>query len=390
MSVDPNMVLRKTFPGMLPEEAENLIKQSKVRSYQAFTILCHEGALETTFYIILEGEVSVNKTINEREVRRLNVLGPGDFFGEMAIIHNAPRSASVLAISPITVMEISKEAFSTLLEHSNSVALAMVRIVSRRLRDNDAMAIEDLRTRSRELADAYQQLAEEEYARRQFLNSVSHELRTPLISLNGFLQDIRMGLVEGDELKANLDTVTRSLHEIASLLNDILFLQEHELILPEFQQTDVGGIVQSVVKKQLSQGDSNRVNINMTIAPNLPSILADQVRLERAFHSVLDNAVKYCPNGGEVNVDVYFNARNILIQISDNGLGIPAEALPHIFDRFFHLDEVNGHFFRGAGLGLSIARQIIEYHQGNITATSELGKGSIFTIQLPLQLRGII
>jgi CRP-like cAMP-binding protein len=91
MSVDPNMVLRKTFPGMLPEEAENLIKQSKVRSYQAFTILCHEGALETTFYIILEGEVSVNKTINEREVRRLNVLGPGDFFGEMAIIHNAPR-----------------------------------------------------------------------------------------------------------------------------------------------------------------------------------------------------------------------------------------------------------------------------------------------------------
>jgi signal transduction histidine kinase len=287
-------------------------------------------------------------------------------------------------------MEISKEAFSTLLEHSNSVALAMVRIVSRRLRDNDAMAIEDLRTRSRELADAYQQLAEEEYARRQFLNSVSHELRTPLISLNGFLQDIRMGLAEGDALKANLDTVTRSLHEIASLLNDILFLQEHELILPEFQQTDVGGIVQSVVKKQLSQGESNRVIINMTIAPNLPSILADQVRLERAFHSVLDNAVKYCPNGGEVNVDVYFNARNILIQISDNGLGIPAEALPHIFDRFFHLDEVNGHFFRGAGLGLSIARQIIEYHQGNITATSELGKGSIFTIQLPLQMRGII
>ena len=359
-------------------------------TYPAFTLLCREGALETTVYIILEGEVSVNKNLNDREVRRLNVLGPGDFFGEMANIINAPRSASVLSISPLTVLEISRETFSDLLEHSNSVALAMVRIVSRRLRDNDAMAIEDLRSKSRDLADAYQKLAEEEYARRQFLNSVTRELRSPLISLTGFLQAIRTGSLEEDELNANLETVTQHLQDITSLVNDILFLQEQDLILPALQQTDVENIVQSAIAALMLREDCNQITFNVIIASNLPSIMADEVRLERALISVLDNAVKYCPNGGKVEIEVGFNPRNVVIQISDNGLGIPADALPHIFDRFFHLDEVNGHYFRGAGLGLSIALQIIEYHQGNITATSEFGKGSIFTIQLPMQLRGII
>ncbi len=389
MIVDPNLILRKTFPGMLPEEADSLINHSKVCTYPAFTLLCREGAFETTVYIILEGEVSVNKNLDDREVRRLNVLGPGDFFGEMANIYNAPRSASVLTISPVRVLEISREAFTDLLEHSNSVALAMVRIVSHRLRDNDAMTIEDLRVKSRDLADAYQQLAEEEYARRQFLNSIALELRAPLTSLTGFLQAIQMGLIQWDALNADLGSVTRNLQEITSLVNDVLFLQEQDLILPEFQQTDVGRMIQSVVKKQLLKGDNNRVTIHLTIAPNLPIIMADEVRLERAFLSVLDNAVKYCPNGGKVDIELNYNARNVFIQISDNGLGIPTEALPRIFDRFFHLDEVNGHFFRGAGLGLAIARLIIEHHQGHITATSELGKGSIFTIQLPLQMRGI-
>ena len=223
MIVDPNLILRKTFPGMLPEEADSLINHSKVCTYPAFTLLCREGAFETTVYIILEGEVSVNKNLDDREVRRLNVLGPGDFFGEMANIYNAPRSASVLTISPVRVLEISREAFTDLLEHSNSVALAMVRIVSHRLRDNDAMTIEDLRVKSRDLADAYQQLAEEEYARRQFLNSIAHELRAPLTSLTGFLQAIQMGLIQWDALNADLGSVTRSLQEITSLVNDILF-----------------------------------------------------------------------------------------------------------------------------------------------------------------------
>jgi signal transduction histidine kinase len=389
MTVDPKLILRKTFPGMLPEEADCLITQSKVCTYPAFTLLCREGALETTVYIILEGEVSVNKNLNDREVRRLNVLGPGDFFGEMANINNAPRSASVLSISPITVMEISREAFSDLLEHSNCVALAMVRIVSRRLRENDAMAIEDLRSKSRDLADAYQKLAEEEYARRQFLNSVTRELRSPLISLTGFLQAIRTGSLEEDELNANLETVTQHLQDITSLVNDILFLQEQALILPAFQLTNVDSIIRSVVSKQVLKDESKLVTINVTIASNLPFIMADEVRLEKAIVSVLDNAVKFCPNGGKVDIEVSFNTRNLVIQVTDNGLGIPPEALPHIFDRFFHLDEINGHYFRGAGLGLSIARQIIEYHQGNISATSQFGNGSIFTIQLPLQLRGI-
>lgn len=385
MSVDPHLILQKAFPGMLPAEAESLISTSVVKEFPAGSVICQEGALESTFYIIMEGTVSVSKTINDREIRHLKDLGAGDFFGEMAIIHNAPRSATVQATSPISVLEINKEAFSELLEHSNSVSLAVVRIVSRRLRENDAMAIEDLRVKAGELADAYQQLAEQEYARSQFLTTIAHELRTPLMSANGFLQVIRKGMLQGDALNSGLDSVIHNLQDITSLVNDILFLQEQDLILPEFKPTDPGGVVAAAVEKQRIRAEHSGIGMQVYIASNLPLITADSRSLERALAAVLDNAVKFSPDGGEVRVDVQHEANNVCIQVTDNGVGIPPEALPRVFDRFFHLDEVGGHLFRGAGLGLSIARQVIEQHRGSIQLSSELGKGTRVSIQLPQQ-----
>ena len=135
------------------------------------------------FYLMLEGEVQVTKVINQSEVRLLTNLGPGDFFGEMALIHNAPRAASVTTVQPTTVLEINKQIFDQMLHRNASVSLAMVREVSRRLRENDEMAIEDLRVKSQELALAYQQLAEQEYAQHEFLSTIAHELRTPLTAI---------------------------------------------------------------------------------------------------------------------------------------------------------------------------------------------------------------
>jgi len=133
--------------------------------------LCYEGAHEDMFYIILEGQVQVTKVINNAQIRLLNYLGPGDFFGEMAIIHNAPRGATVKTVKKTTVIEIQRQAFDNILQTSTSFAVAMTREISRRLRENDQMAVEDLKQRANELALAYQQLAEQEFARRQFLTN---------------------------------------------------------------------------------------------------------------------------------------------------------------------------------------------------------------------------
>jgi len=353
-----------------------------VHSYPPNTVLCREGAVENTFYIILEGEVQVTKLLNELETRFLKHLKEGDFFGEMALIHNAPRAATVVTTVPSTILEINKDAFSKLLEQSSSMSLAMVREVSRRLRENDEMAIGDLRLKARELAGAYQQLAEQEFARREFLTTIAHELRTPLTAASGFLQLVRMGMLEGQTLTNAMDAIARNVQDIISLTNDILFLQEMDLILPAFQSTDLGAIVVKLVEQMRPRAVHNAVSLKHIIAPDLPQVNGDAKSLERAIAAILDNAIKFSPDGGDVMVNVGFDEEQLWVRVEDHGVGIAADVMPCIFDRFYHVDNVGDYLFRGLGLGLSVARQVIEQHGGKILVESELGKGSTFTILL--------
>jgi signal transduction histidine kinase len=381
-NISPRQVLQRAFPGIPTDEAETMISSGKVHSYPPNTVLCREGAVENTFYIILEGEVQVTKLINELETRFLKHLKEGDFFGEMALIHNAPRAATVVTTVPSTILEINKDSFSKLLEQSSSMSLAMVREVSRRLRENDEMAIGDLRLKARELAGAYQQLAEQEFARREFLTTIAHELRTPLTAASGFLQLVRMGVLEGQTLTNAMDAIARNVQDIISLTNDILFLQEMDLILPAFQTTDVAAIVVKLVEQLRPRAVHNAVSLKYDIAPDLPQVNGDAKSLERAIAAIMDNAIKFSPDGGDVMVNVGFDEKQIWVRVEDHGVGIAADVMPCIFDRFYHVDHVGDFLFRGLGLGLSVARQVIEQHGGKILVESELGKGSTFTILL--------
>jgi signal transduction histidine kinase len=383
VSLNPRQILKRAFPGMRESEAEEMVASGKVVTYPADTVLCQEGALEVVFYILLEGEVVVTKVINDAETRTLKFLHPGDFFGEMAIIHSAPRAATVTTTRETTVLEIYKEAFSSMLEHSSSMSQAMVKEVSRRLRENDEMAIEDMRVRARELALAYQQLAELERARSEFLTTIAHELRTPLMTANGFLQVIRMGMLQGEALNSALDTVGRNIQDIITLTNDILFLQEMDLILPAFQQVDIAAIVASVVEHRRNSAEQNKVGIRLNITSGIPPVLGDAKSLERAFDAVLDNAIKFSPNGGDVLVEVGHDHKEVWVQVEDHGVGIAPNVMPRIFDRFFHMDRIGEYLFRGVGLGLSIARQVLEQHHGRIEVESEVGQGSCFWIRMP-------
>jgi len=383
--LSPRRIIRKAFPGIREDEAFEIAAVGRIHEYPAGTILCKEGANETIFYILLDGQVEVTKAMINMQSRVMKHLGAGEFFGEMAIIHNMPRAATVTTITPVTVLEIHKEDFTRLLEHCTPVSLAMVREVSQRLRQNDEMAIEDLRIKAGELAEAYQTLAEMEFARSEFLTTIAHELRTPLTAAGGFLQMIQKGMLRGNILNSAMDQVTSNIQDIISLVNDILFIQEMDLILPDFVAMDLSNLIQNLVKDMQILAESNGVELQLNLAEDMPKIMGDEKSLFRAFKAVIDNAVKFSPNGGLVEIMVGWNQDNTWVKIQDQGVGIPEEAIGRIFDRFFHLDEIGGHLFRGVGLGLSIAQQVVEQHKGWIEAESEPGKGSLFTIYLPYQ-----
>ncbi len=380
----PFEVLQQAFPGMPRSDAEELVSAGEVRFVPADTVLCLEGAVEDTFYIVLEGEVRVTKVINEEEVRLLKHLYTGDFFGEMALIHNAPRAATVQTVKPTQVLAIKQDDFDRVLQKSTSMSMAMVREVSRRLRENDEMAIDALRVKATELSAAYQRLAEEEFARREFLTTIAHELRTPLTAVNGFLQVARQPDVGAAMRDAALDTVDQNVQRIITLVNDILFLQELDLIFAEFQPTDIGQLLFAAVEKYRASAEENGVRLHVELPSRIPKIPADPKTLQRAFEALLDNAIKFSPEGGDVSLQVVTRDGDLHILFRDTGVGIAPEALPRIFDRFFHTDEIGGYVFGGVGLGLSIARQVVEQHGGRIRVESTPGEGSTFTVELKI------
>lgn len=381
--ISPIEVMQKAFPGMEAGEASRIVQLGNLMAVQADTILCHEGQFETVFYIIMQGNVVVSKVINDSETRVLKRLTAGDFFGEMAIIHDAPRAATVSTVTPTVVLALEKEAFSNLLEKNSSISLAMVREVSRRLRENDEMAIEDLREKASELAAAYQQLAELEVARNEFLTILAHELRTPLMAANGYLQIAQSGMLKDADLKSAIETISHHMQDITSLVNNLLFLQEMNLILPDFQPSDLGEIVARSIQQFQPTAAKKNVGFVYSMPADPISVRSSRKSLERAFSAILDNAIKFSPQGGPVSIEMGAENGQAWVRITDHGVGISPQALPHIYDRFFHTDQIGKDLFRGIGLGLSIAREVIQQHGGRIAVESTEGLGSIFTIYLP-------
>lgn len=378
----PSRIIPRAFPGIRPDEIEELITHSTICNYEPGTFICHENAVEDRFYMILDGEAEVTKTINNNEARLLKTLHPGDFFGEMALIHNAPRAANVIAKTRLTALELDKAAFNQVLHNSTSIALAMVSEISNRLRQNDQMAVDDLRMRASELAEAYQKLAEQELARREFLTSVAHQLRTPLTVATGYLQLLQKGLMTGDQLTAGIETIARNVQQIATLVNDILFLQEMELVLPDFQAVDMNEIARQVVDQYSDRAGQKQIDLHFLPRPGLPPVSGDSKSLERALMALVDNAIKFSPEGRHVEVRLSLEDGKVLVAVKDQGIGISTENLPRIFDRFYHLDRSGDELFDGIGLGLAITRQVIEQHHGSLVVASQPGKGSTFTITL--------
>lgn len=380
----PGKIIPRAFPGIKPDEVEELIANSKVNTYPTETVLCHENALETIFYMILEGDVEVTKVVNQTEARVLKTLRAGDFFGEMALIHNAPRAATVTTKSDVVVLELNKENFDRVLHDSSSVAMAMVKEISERLRQNDEMAIEDLRMRANELAQAYQKLAEQDLTRREFLTNVAHELRTPLMAASGYLEILQKGSLQGNQLNEAMETVSRNVGHIVALVNDILFLQEIELVLPDFQPVNMNEIAQDIVKKYEKKATEHGIHLKVRNEQNTADVHGDSKSLERALTALVDNAIKFSPRGGEVEINFEKQKDRLAVSVEDHGIGIATDQLSRIFDRFYHLEKSGDDLFGGIGIGLAITRQVIEQHHGKLNVESKQGKGSKFTMLLPI------
>jgi signal transduction histidine kinase len=377
-------ILHQVFPGLSEKDLAELASVAKLRNYPPGTILCHEGRAEEVFYVIVSGRAEVSKQIQADMERVLHRPGPGEFFGEIALVQEGPRTASVRTIEPTTVLEIGREAFMSVLQRSASMAVRIMLQVTSRLRDADQRSIADLRRKNVELAQAYAELAAQQKLRSEFLTTVAHELRTPLTAGTGYLQLVNSGAVPPAQASQFLETVSNNLDTVVHLVNNILFLQELELITPEFKPLAISEVVLKAVEEIAKRASEGGLTVNTQIQQKLPQVMGDAGGLSRAIGALLDNAVKFSPAGGEINIRIQANDGAVRIEIGDPGIGFPMEQLEDVCRPFTRVEETGGHLFGGVGLGIPIAKQVVESHGGHIEIESEVNKGSTFTVVLPV------
>jgi len=222
--------------------------------------------------------------------------------------------------------------------------------------------------------------------RRDFVANVSHELRTPLSILRGYIEtmldDPKMSRAESARI---LEVMEQHSKRLGLLANDLLTLAQLEsgsssLQLNEIDLTQFfGGVVRDWKKKFASKS----LNAAVGVPPGFLSICADETRLREVFDNLLDNAVKYSSNNGEIRLQGVRRGDEIVLSVSDDGIGISQEDLPRIFERFYRADKARSRELGGTGLGLSIVKHIGQLHGGRVEAESELGRGTTIRVLLP-------
>ncbi len=370
---------------MADDALAEMAQLAKVATYPPDTFLCHEGAEEQVFYIIGEGQVSVTQQLGDEE-RFLRYSGPGQYFGEMALIANSPRNATVRTTVETSVLEIDKETFVEMIRQNPIIALTMFRTSVGWLRSNDAAAIAALIYQKDEVERAYAALQLQEKRRSEFLTSLAHELRTPLTTASGFMQLIRRGTLTGDALQMAHLRIAAGMDRIVSLVNDLLFVQEMELIEPALRPVKVPDVITALVAEAEGRAEAQNLTLEAELPPSLPLVEADPDGLLRALRAILDNAIKFSPGGGTIEIGVVTSEDNVDIAFRDPGIGIESEFLPRIFERFEHQERRGDYLFEGMGLGLAIARHLIESFGGSILVDTELDQGSTFTVRLPVMV----
>ncbi len=223
--------------------------------------------------------------------------------------------------------------------------------------------------------------------RQDFVANVSHELQTPLTIIRGFTET----LLEEDIDRDTRDRFTRLIHEEANrmsrLVDDLLTLSriEHHSLPFAVEGVDITVMMESLASRMAPRVAAANLTLTIRMPSVLPLVSGDPDRLQEVFLNLIQNAIQYTPAGGTITVSAEFSPQEALVGISvaDTGIGIPSPDLPRIFERFYRVDKARSRASGGTGLGLAIVKHIVELHHGRIDVSSELGRGTRFTVWLP-------
>ena len=353
------------FRDLKPAELQALrliVQEKKLPAGQDIFL---EGSPGDGVYFVKSGLVEISVGKSERHV--LSRLGPGEIFGEMAVIEHRPRSAHASAAQDAEVFFLPRGEMLSFLEHSPSLALALLRQISHRLREFNQLHL-------RELVQA-ESLA----VIGRFAQGIVHDLKNPLsiISLSAEMFDMP-GI--SPEIRAKSQArIRKQVERISDMVGDILIFTQGTRTDTQLKRGDYRQFVLELVNDLRSEAELKSVEIEMQNVPPPVNVQFDQRRLSRVFFNLASNATDIMLNGGKIFLRFTLAENAVITEIEDTGPGIAPEVAGKLFQPFATHGKT-----KGTGLGLSICKKIIEDHGGQISARGEPGRGAIFSFTLPL------
>lgn len=219
----------------------------------------------------------------------------------------------------------------------------------------------------------------------EFVSIVSHELRTPLSSIMGFTELLMKRSLDGPRQKKYLETIHSETVRLSELIHDILEIQKGEDLTQGTVKKRIDFKKVLIEMKPMFELASHHHQIKMSFGPGTYKMLASEEKMKQLFTNLIMNAIKYSPDGGTIQIQAELTDQVLRIVVADEGIGIPDKALPFIFDKFYRADNSDTRKIGGTGLGLAICKMIVLDHGGTISVDSEVGVGSHFVVQFPLE-----
>ncbi len=357
----------KSLPGVLSSNLRALKPGSATRVFAPGQVIFSAGDTGDGFYIVLSGRVQISAVVGPQESRVLATIGAGDFFGEMAVIDDAPRSATATAEVYTRTMFVERQRLLSLLRRRPTLALSIIREFSARMRNLNQKYVDEIIQAERLAVIG------------RFATTIVHDFKTPLAVI-GLATDLACNRSTRWSQRLQLRTmVSRQTERMKTMLQELIDFTRPHGNPPKLRPLKFAPYVRSFAAEASSELAQRGVKLVLETRPPSVPVRIEPQRLSRLFYNLLTNAADELTDGGTITLRFKKTDGELRVEVQDDGHGIPPEIADSLFKPFATFGKPHG-----TGLGLTICRRIAEDHGGRIWATSVPGKGATFSFTLPV------
>jgi signal transduction histidine kinase len=374
------------FAGLGPADLALIAAAAREESFSPGATIFREGSPADRLFIILEGTVEVWKEYGEEQRDLIAAHGIGHLFGEMAVVDDLPRSATVVARDEVRLLSVGRDDFRSIVAANGAIALSITRSVSAMVRASNESFLENLHRRNRALLKANRDLrraqerliqAERLSVLGKFASLILHDIRNPIAILRGFAEMVQLSPGDAVLVERNIGRIIAEADRLNRLASEMLDFSRGDIAL-NVSIVDLRELAAKVTGTLAEAFAARKVEVVSRVEFAGPVVL-DADRMLRALLNLADNARKAMPKGGTFTIGTSKKGRTVVFEVSDTGVGMDKDVQKRLFEPFFTNSEE-----KGTGLGLCVVKNVVEAHGGKLTYTSEKGKGTTFRIAVPV------